>query len=140
MASCSGEQPGIASKDRCQADILRLSRLRQNCYRECSIIAHATYVTMTFAHPCDKSFRRMLTSSNIAFTGCQHGCQCRRRNFDPGINLHCFVMDQASAEDSATPSRPKRWRNLRGKKGFKMSFCSPELLSHRSVIFRVVSP
>ena len=28
------------------------------------------YVTMTFAHPCDKSFRRMLTSSNMELTGC----------------------------------------------------------------------
>ena len=30
-------------------------------------------VTMTFAHPCDKSFRRMLTSSNMKLTGC---CLC----------------------------------------------------------------
>ena len=28
------------------------------------------YVTMTFAHPCDKSFRRKLASSYIELTGC----------------------------------------------------------------------
>ena len=28
------------------------------------------YVTMTFAHPCDKSFRRKLTSSYIELSGC----------------------------------------------------------------------
>ena len=49
-----------------------------------------------------------------------------------GNKLNLFCKDVASAAASASPSRPKRWKNLRGKKGLKMSNCSQKLLSHRS--------
>ena len=76
---------------------------------------------MTFAYPCDKSFRRMLTSSNMKLTGCYLCVNGRRRNYHGKMNLHCFVIDSAAPVASATPPDPLPNATLEestGDKGF----------------------